>query len=79
MKMIKETQYLDFVDAEIEEIKTKVVVVFNKHHQQIIGEIRWFSKWRQYCFFPCTDTIWNITCLTEVNAVIKQLMDERKK
>ena len=58
--------------------KTKLIGIVNKHHEEVIGEIRWFSRWRQYCFYPYPNTIWNITCLTDVNSVIKDLMDERK-
>jgi hypothetical protein len=78
MDILKETQYLCFVEFEKKE-KTKVIAVMNKHHEEIIGMIKWFSRWRQYCFFPSTETVWNINCLNDVNEVIKNLMDERKK
>jgi len=78
MEIIKETAYLDFADAEVKDRKTKIIAVINKHHQEIIGEIRWFGKWRQYCFYPYNETVWNKTCLDDVQEVIKKLMDERK-
>ena len=78
MNILKETQYLRFVEFEKKE-KTKVIAVVNKHHEEVLGMIKWFSRWRQYCFFPNTETVWNINCLNDVNEVIKNLMDERKK
>ena len=84
MKTLKETPYLVFFALDEEEKtkkqpkKTKLIGIVNKHHEEVIGEIRWFSRWRQYCFYPYPNTIWNITCLTDVNSVIKDLMDERK-
>ena len=83
MKIIKETKYLDFIiPDEAEGVKqpkkTKIIAIINKHHKEIIGEIRWFSRWRQYCFYPYMNTIWNFNCLNDVNSVITELMTERK-
>jgi hypothetical protein len=84
--LLKETSYLVFlIDRKYNDPpskkKTKRILIVNKHHQQIIGEILWFGRWRQYCFFPAnyTTTVWNTTCLEDVQSVIKELMDERKK
>ena len=83
MIVLKETKYLAFaIPDEVEGVvkkKTKEVAIINIHHEEVIGEIRWFSKWRQYCFYPYENTIWNTTCLEDVQSVIKELMDERKK
>jgi hypothetical protein len=78
MKIIRETEYLRFIDKESKQI-TKIIGVINIHHDEEIGEIKWFGKWRQYCFYPSDNTIWNKGCLEEVLEVIKELMDERKK
>jgi hypothetical protein len=77
MKIIKETAYLDFADVEVKNRKTKIVAVINKHHQEIIGEIRWFGKWRQYCFYPYNETVWNIGCLEAIQEAIGDLTRER--
>ena len=78
MNILKTTQYLQFVEFE-KKAKTRVIAVKNIHHNEIIGIIKWFSRWRQYCFFPTNETIWNINCLNDVNEVITMLADERKK
>jgi hypothetical protein len=78
MNILKETQYLRFIEFEKKE-KTRVIAVMNKHHEEVIGMIKWFSRWRQYCFFPTNETVWNINCLNDVNEVITMLADERKK
>jgi hypothetical protein len=77
MKIIKETAYLDFADLEAKGRKTKHIAVINKHHQEIIGEIKWFGKWRQYCFYPYDETVWNIGCLEAIQETIKDLALER--
>jgi hypothetical protein len=76
-EIIKETKYLLFTVNCIKG-KTKVIDIVNLHHHEVIGEIKWFGRWRQYCFFPIAETVWNKTCLDDVQEVIKKLMDERK-
>jgi len=83
MEIIKITEYLVFVLPDEKEgvkqpPKTKLIAIINKHHNEVIGEIKWFSKWRQYCFYPTNNTIWNKDCLNDVNSVITKLMEERK-
>jgi predicted RNase H-related nuclease YkuK (DUF458 family) len=77
MKIIKETQYLRFIDMEAKQ-KTKIIPVVNIHHDEQIGTIKWFGKWRQYALYPGDNTIWNVDCLNDVNSVITKLMEERK-
>jgi len=78
MVIIKETQYLVFEELPTK-TKTKYITVTNKRSQDIIGEIKWYGSWRQYCFFPEFDTVWNNGCLTDVLEVINTLMEDRKK
>ena len=78
---LKITKYLKFdviKDIRFGLGKTKTIFIINIHHDEVIGEIKWFSRWRQYCFFPNNSTIWNPHCLNDVSTVIKELMDERK-
>jgi len=74
---IKETQYLVFEELPTKN-KTKYITVINKNSEDIIGEIKWYASWRQYCFFPEYDTVWNTTCLNDVQEVILKLMNDRK-
>lgn len=78
MNILKETQYLRFIEFPKRE-KTRIIAVMNKHHEEVIGMIKWFARWRQYCFFPVNNTVWNINCLNDVNSVIMMLAEERKK
>ena len=32
----------------------------------ILGTIRWFGRWRKYCFFPASETVYEETCLGEI-------------
>jgi hypothetical protein len=31
-----------------------------------LGQIRWYSHWRKYCFFPTIETIWDVACLNTI-------------
>lgn len=31
-----------------------------------LGEIKWFSRWRQYTFFPDKETVYNPACLLQI-------------
>ena len=58
--------------------KTTIYSVNTNSNNDRIGIIKWYSMWRQYCFFPEADTVWNKECLNDVNEFIQVLMDKRK-
>ena len=43
--------------------KTSYWNVRSKSSGVILGYVMWYASWRQYCFFPADDTIWNTGCL----------------
>lgn len=59
--------------------KTEVYGVFNKNHNLLLGLIKWYSSWRQYCFLPEEETVFNVGCLDTIEKFIKDLMEKRKK
>jgi hypothetical protein len=38
-----------------------------------LGQIRWYGRWRQYAFFPCSGTAWNKGCLAEVRRFLEEI------
>ena len=79
MKVFNQFKY--FYIEEIEHLakpKTKVYHIFSESSDELIGTIKWFANWRQYCFYPEPNTIWNRGCLIDINSFLKELMDERK-
>jgi len=50
----------------------------NKRFGDVLGEIKWHSSWRQYCYFPTIQAVYSVGCLNDISQFIKQLMDERK-
>jgi len=80
-----ESKYLEF-DKVWDTGKTEIWNVLKKtigsgldsSHQFILGQIKWYPQWRQYCFFPSPHTVFNIDCMRDIMRVIRDLMDERK-
>ncbi len=59
--------------------KTVIYNVLEKRYSSILGQIRWFAPWRQYCFYPKTSSVYDHSCLTAIGKVLAALMDDRKK
>ena len=44
-----------------------------------LGEVKWWSQWRQYCYYPNNSAVYNVECLNDIASFVTQLMEERKK
>lgn len=44
-----------------------------------LGTIKWFSKWRQYCFFPQLGIVLNRTCMNDLIDFTNKQMELRRK
>jgi len=56
--------------------KTHTYRILNKRGE-LLGEIKWYSAWRQYCFYPLGNSIWNIDCLADVQDFLIRLKRAR--
>jgi hypothetical protein len=70
-----------YFTAELMEKKPRTMVygIRSKHHGDLIGLVKWYFPWRQYCTFPEPNTVWTRSCHKEVDAFIDGLMEARKK
>ncbi|GAG95866.1 unnamed protein product [marine sediment metagenome] len=66
------SKYLEFTIME-QKPKTKVIGVTSKLHGDILGIIKWYNGWRQYCFYPEQYTIFSMGCLEDIQSYIKEL------
>jgi hypothetical protein len=73
-----ESEYLKFRDVQKLDRKTKFIEVVSKQHGFILGEIRWYGAWRQYVFYPSSDSLYNWKCLSEISEYLTKMMNERK-
>ncbi|MBY8999057.1 MAG: hypothetical protein KGD60_15125 [Candidatus Thorarchaeota archaeon] len=69
--------YIEFRKID-EKPKTSVFAVISKSSGEELGIVKWYGPWRQYCFFPTNDTLWNHGCLGEVTGFIIGLMSARR-
>lgn len=63
------SKWIRFVDYSFEypEFKTKVwSVVTVAIPNERIGTVRWYGPWRQYCFVPDENTVYNAECLEDI-------------
>ena len=71
-----ESQFLKFEYAGTTG-KTDVYYVMSKSSGFVLGVIKWFGRWRQYCFFPAIRTVFNPGCMQDICEFIKWKMRER--
>lgn len=72
-----ENKYMEF-DKIGDTGKTEIWNVLAKRTNFILGQIKWYSPWRQYCFFPSPMSIFNNSCMSDIQDFIKGLMAERR-
>jgi hypothetical protein len=53
--------------------------ILEKHSFFVLGTVKWYGPWRQYCFFPSPECVFNTGCMNDICSFIKKLMEERKK
>jgi len=75
--MIK-SKYMEF-DKIGDTGKTEIWNILSKSSGYILGQIKWYGSWRQYCFFPSAHCVFNNSCMTDILNFIKELMEDRRK
>jgi len=59
--------------------KTKQWVVLSESSRQRLGEVRWYSPWRRYCFYATVaGAIFDTECLFDIREFMHARMQERK-
>ena len=58
--------------------KTEVWVVKSKKDNLAIGSIRWYGKWRHYCFFPQSETVFSDRCLLAISDFVEKMNNAHK-
>lgn len=66
------TKYMTFEVIE-QKAKTGVWQVLNNRSGGLLGFVKWYPAWRQYCFYPEPDCVFNTGCLADTVAFIGKL------
>lgn len=76
--LYRETKWLRFF--VIERKKKTVVIEVQNTSEQILGTIKWYTSWRQYCFMPTAyvELIFNNRCLGDITDLLTYLNTEHK-
>ena len=59
--------------------KTNVWYVVTSEGHKTLGEIKWFSRWRKYAFFPMAETVYENDCLKDIAEFIEIQMRARRR
>jgi hypothetical protein len=73
-----DSKYLTFTRITLSGRKTPIIQVRSKSSGIRLGTIAWFGRWRQFCFYPYPETVFNSGCMSDIQAQIAELMEERK-
>lgn len=67
--------YIDFL-CKSKSGKTNIYQVMNKGLH--LGDIKWWSPWRKYAFFPEEGTLFEQDCLRDIAEFIEKQMGKRR-
>ena len=59
--------------------KTKTYFCMNKRSSTVLGVVKWYGHWRQYCYFSEPNIVYSADCLADIQHFIGQLKTERIK
>ena len=69
-------KYLKFEKTPFEG-KTSKWNCITKSSETILGTIKWYGAWRQYCYFPVCEAVYSAGCLKDISDFIEQLSHPR--
>ena len=53
--------------------KTSVYGCYSVRSNDLLAKIAWYGSWRQYCFYPACETIFNVGCMNDIIEFIQEL------
>jgi hypothetical protein len=59
--------------------KTNVWEMRTTDYHHLLGEVRWYSPWRKYAFFPAAECVFEQDCLRDIAAFIEEATMEHKR
>jgi hypothetical protein len=77
---MKRYKYVQFVESDVEDnldkkTRTWVCLTLNKN---MLGIVKWYSPWRQYCYYPWDNTLYSAGCLRDIADFLDSVKMERK-
>jgi len=79
MGEMMEPRFINFMPIPIKVTrKTPIWHVMTKKGSVFLGEIKWYTPWRKFAFFPNTSTIFEEECLRDIAAHCEYMTDIAK-
>jgi hypothetical protein len=69
----KEYKYLAFVEIQNHKGRSRIFECRNKRYQDVLGLIKWYPSWRQYCYFPTVQAVYSAGCLDDIANFIRSV------
>lgn len=67
-------KYIIAYENHVEGRKTPIYELCNSKNELIkLGEIKWNSSWRKYCFYPIDETVFDSKCLMDITSFMNVL------
>ena len=73
------TQYQHFRFIKIAQRPKTSIWSCQNNRGQSLGLAKWYSPWRQYCYFANTDAVYSKGCLADIGTFLGELAEERKQ
>lgn len=70
-------KYIHFVKVECLTRTTGVWLCLNTKSDVVLGQVKWYSGWRRYCFYPAPETVYSSGCLVDITNFIDAQMAAR--
>lgn len=71
-------KWISFVERPQGAKKTRTWEVISDFGGAELGQVRWFSRWRGYAFFPHSSTVFEKDCLRDLANFVETKTKEHK-
>ena len=70
-------KYIRFIETE-KKPKTSVWECRNKESDFLLGVVKYYGPFRKYSWFPESNTVFEFTCMSNINQFLSEVEEERK-
>ena len=71
------TKHLTFTRLPLQKNRrTSTWSVWNHDYNERLGELAWYSPWRQFCFLSPKDSVFSSGCLLDITNMLQRLKEE---
>lgn len=59
-------EYLEAVPQPLNGRKTKAWAIYSRRRGDLLANVRWYGRWRQFVVYPEPGTLFNAECLRQL-------------